>query len=131
MALNFPSGPTNGQTYTYGGITYYYDSSNISWLTTYVAPPSTDFAAANNWANSVGAASNTWANTVSGGYYVGNNGNKGNPSTGPGDIFRVHTNTLTSNIFIDSSNNALAAGPITIAANRTLQINANAVVVIV
>lgn len=39
MALNFPNTPTNGQTYTYNNTLYYYDSANVAWLTTYVAPP--------------------------------------------------------------------------------------------
>lgn len=72
------------------------------------------------------------ANTSSGGsaYYSGNNGDVGT-ATGLGDIFRVHTNTLTANTTIYSGNNALAAGPITVAANRTLTIQANARVAIV
>jgi hypothetical protein len=65
-----------------------------------------------------------------GGYFDGNNGEVGS-SSGLGDIFRVHTNTLTSNVTIYSGNNALAAGPITVAENRSLTIQANARVSIV
>jgi len=31
MALNFPASPTNGQTYTYNGITYVYNSARGTW----------------------------------------------------------------------------------------------------
>ncbi len=75
----------------------------------------------------------TIASTASGsggGYFNGNNGEVGS-ATGLGDIFRVHTNTLTANTTIYSGNNALAAGPITVAVNRTLTIQANARVAIV
>ena len=72
------------------------------------------------------------ANTGGGGgaYFSGNNGDVGTAS-GLGDIFRVHTNTLSANVTIYSGNNALAAGPITVEANRTLTIQANARVAIV
>lgn len=74
----------------------------------------------------------TISSTSSGGgaYFQGNNGDVGSAS-GLGDIFRVHTNTLNSNVTIYSGNNALAAGPITVAVNRTLTIQANARVAIV
>lgn len=51
MALNFPTSPTNGQLYVYNNITYYWDASNVSWVTSYVQPPNVDFTASNNWAN--------------------------------------------------------------------------------
>ena len=71
------------------------------------------------------------ANSITGGaYYSGNNGDVGNAS-GLGDIFRVHTNTLTANVTIYSGNNALAAGPITVASGKVLTIQANARVSIV
>jgi len=64
-----------------------------------------------------------------GGFYKGNNGDV-NPS-GYGDIFRVHSNTMSANIYISSGNNSLAAGPITIATGYRLQINTGARVAIV
>lgn len=72
------------------------------------------------------------ANTSAGGgaYFQGNNGDVGSVS-GLGDIFRVHTNTLNANVTIYSGNNALAAGPITIATGKTLTIQNNARVAIV
>lgn len=75
----------------------------------------------------------TWTTPSSGGggggSYQGNNGVV-NPS-GYGDIFRVHSNTLSGNVYISSGNNSLAAGPITIATGYRLQINTGARVAIV
>lgn len=31
MPLNFPASPIDGQTYTYGTVTYYYDAGNTVW----------------------------------------------------------------------------------------------------
>jgi hypothetical protein len=88
------------------------------------------FAEANN-AETVAIAAFNKANTGGGGggSYKGNNGDV-NPS-GFGDIFRVHTNTLSSNVYISTGNNSLAAGPITIATGYILQINTGARVAIV
>ena len=36
-SLDFPSNPTNGDTYTLNGVTYYYNSSMGAWLTQIVA----------------------------------------------------------------------------------------------
>lgn len=52
-----------------------------------------------------------------GGYYQGNRGEV-SPSN-YGDIFRVHSNTLTQNVTIYSGNNAIAVGPINITGNST------------
>lgn len=71
MALNFPSSPTNGQKYTYNSVTYYYDSGNTSWTTSYIANPSIDLTPANNWANAVGTSGNNYVNTT---FYTATNG---------------------------------------------------------
>jgi hypothetical protein len=55
--------------------------------------------------------------TNSGGYYQGNRGEV-SPSN-YGDIFRIHSNTLTQNVTILSGNNAIAVGPINITGNNT------------
>lgn len=65
-----------------------------------------------------------------GGYFQGNNGDVGSIS-GLGDIFRVHSNTMTTNVTITSGNNATAAGPLTISVNRVLTIQTGARVSIV
>jgi hypothetical protein len=84
-----------------------------------------------NTARDIANAAFDKANTSGGSaYYSGNNGDVGN-ATGLGDIFRVHTNTLTANVTIYSGNNALAAGPITVAVGKTLTIQVNARVAIV
>jgi hypothetical protein len=114
-------------------------------------------AASNSWANTVVAGANGWTNTQitvvfdaantaqytanlafdqantgggGGAYFQGNNGDVGSAS-GLGDIFRVHTNTLTANVTIYSGNNALAAGPISIATGQSLTIETDARVAIV
>jgi hypothetical protein len=88
------------------------------------------FVQANTARDHANAAFNA-ANTAPGAaYYNGNNGERG-LAAGLGDIFRVHTNVLTGNVTINSGNNSLAAGPITVANNRTLIIQANARVSIV
>lgn len=67
MPINFPSSPTNGQSYTSNNITFFYDSNVTAWLTTYVAPPNIDFTPANNWANTLSTTdrliANNFANT--------------------------------------------------------------------
>lgn len=64
-----------------------------------------------------------------GAYYSGNNGDTGE-ATGLGDIFRVHSNTLTQNVTIYSGNNALAAGPITVDSGKVVTIQTGARMVI-
>mgnify|MGYP001455045307 FL=1 len=47
----------------------------------------------------------------------------GEGAGGAGDIIRVHENELNTSVSIDSGNNGLAAGPLTIASGVTLTIN--------
>lgn len=63
---------------------------------------------------------------TSAGYFVGNNGDTGDLTDGLGDIFRVHSNTLTQNVTIISGTNATAGGPLTIANGVTLIIQTGA-----
>lgn len=75
-----------------------------------------------------------WSNVASapgttGGFYQGNNGDLGAGNFG--DIFRTHTNTLTGTVVIPSSNNSIAAGPLTIANGASLTIQNGARVAIV
>lgn len=71
------------------------------------------------------------ANTPSGGsYFKGNNGDVGG-ATGLGDVFRIMSNTITSNIQVGTGTNALAAGPIIIAEGQTLTAQSGARIVIV
>jgi len=57
-----------------------------------------------------------------GGLYKGENGETGSSA---GDIFRVHEQTLNTNVTIDSDENGLCAGPLTIATGVTLTVNGN------
>lgn len=82
---------------------------------------------ARDHANAAFAQANTSGGAA---YFSGNNGDVG-AASGLGDIFRVHTNTLTANVTIYSGNNALAAGPITIEIGKVLTIQNDARVVIV
>jgi hypothetical protein len=85
-----------------------------------------------NSANIIASAAFDKANvsTSSGGYYSGNDGNK--TPENYGDIFRIHSNTLTQNVTILSGNNAIAVGPITITGdNTTLTIQTGSRVVII
>lgn len=55
------------------------------------------------------------------GRYKGENGEVGNSA---GDIFRVHEKTLNTSVTIDADENAVAAGPLTIASGVTLTVTA-------
>ena len=59
---------------------------------------------------------------VGGGFYKGENGEIGNPTTGAGDIFRVNDKELNTNVTIDADENASAAGPLAIATGVTLTV---------
>ena len=56
-------------------------------------------------------------------------GDRGTFGVGGGDIFRVHEQQLDTNVTIDATENALAAGPLTIADGVTLTVNGNLSVV--
>jgi hypothetical protein len=56
-----------------------------------------------------------------GGKFKGERGVTGD-STGAGDIFRVHEQQLDTNVTIDATENALAAGPLTVASGVTLTV---------
>lgn len=61
------------------------------------------------------------AGAAGGGFYKGERGAVG-PVTGKGDIFRVHEQTLNTNVTIDATENALASGPLTVASGVTLTV---------
>jgi hypothetical protein len=65
------------------------------------------------------------AGAAGAGYFDGNNGAAGDTTNGKGDIFRVHSQTLTSNVTIGSTDNALAVGPLTIDSSTVLTVNGN------
>ena len=85
---------------------------------------------ASNAAFNMANAAFAQANTAGGGYFTGNNGDKG--ALNAGDIFRVHSNTMSQSVTILSGNNAICAGPLNIVgANTTLTIQTGARVSIV
>ena len=56
-----------------------------------------------------------------GGRYKGERGAVGNVASA-GDIFRVHEQTLNTNVTIDATENALASGPVAVASGVTLTV---------
>tara|TARA_X000000950_G_C13828048_1_gene624871 strand:+ start:501 stop:1082 length:582 start_codon:yes stop_codon:yes gene_type:complete len=64
------------------------------------------------------------------GYFQGENGVTGNSTNGLGDIFRVHEKQLDTSVTIAANNNALCAGPLTLATGVTLTITSGGSVVI-
>ena len=63
-----------------------------------------------------------------GGAYQGDN-NSGALNGSKADIFRVHEQQLDTNVTIASTDNALAAGPLTIASSVTLTVSGNLTIV--
>ena len=62
-----------------------------------------------------------------GGYFLGENGQTGDTSTGLGDIFRVHEDALDTAVTIAANTNASCTGPITF--NATVTVNGTLTVV--
>ena len=56
-------------------------------------------------------------------------GLRGDTTNGKKDIFRVHEQELNTNVTIASTDNALAAGPLTVANNITLTVSGNLTIV--
>ncbi len=59
--------------------------------------------------------------SLGGGYFQGET-NGGSDTTGKGHIFRVHEQTLNTNVTIASGDNALASGPLTVTASGTVEL---------
>lgn len=62
------------------------------------------------------------ADVQHGGFYKGNNGDRGNTANGREDIIRTHAQSLTRDTTIDATENAMAAGPLTVASGVTLTV---------
>jgi len=54
---------------------------------------------------------------------------RGDTTNGKKDIFRVHEQELNTNVTIASTDNALAAGPLSIASSTTLTVSGNLTIV--
>ena len=59
------------------------------------------------------------------GFFQGENGNRGDTTSGKGDIFRVHESTLNTSVTIASSENALCSGPLTVSTSGTVNLTVN------
>jgi len=58
-------------------------------------------------------------------FFQGENGNRGDTTSGKGDIFRVHEQTLNTSVTIASGDNALAAGPLTVSTSGSVNLTVN------
>lgn len=65
------------------------------------------------------------AQTAIGGYFQGNNFDRGADFSGKDDIFRTHSATLSTNTTIAANDNSYAAGPLTIANSIILTVTGN------
>ena len=52
--------------------------------------------------------------TLGVGFFQGENGSRGDTTSGKGDIFRVNESTLNTSVTIASGDNASCAGPLTV-----------------
>ena len=64
------------------------------------------------------------------GFFQGENGSTGDTTNGKGDIFRVHEQQLDTDVTIAATDNALCAGPLTIATGVTLTVTSGGNLVI-
>ena len=70
--------------------------------------------------------------TLGVGAFFGDNASgalRGDTTNGKKDIFRVHEQELNTNVTIPSTDNALAAGPLSIASSTTLTVSGNLTIV--
>ena len=63
--------------------------------------------------------------TLGVGFFQGENGSRGDTTSGKGDIFRVHESTLNTSVTIASGENALASGPLTVSTSGTVNLTVN------
>ena len=80
----------------------------------------------------VTAAKINSAVTLGVGAFLGDNSSgalRGDTTNGKKDIFRVHEQELNTNVTIPSTDNALAAGPLSIASSTTLTVSGNLTIV--
>ena len=59
------------------------------------------------------------------GFFLGENGTRGDSSSGKGDIFRVNEATLNTSVTIASGDNASCAGPLTVSTSGTVNLTVN------
>ena len=66
----------------------------------------------------------------SAGYFQGENGATGDTASGRGDIFRVHEKELNTSVTIAGTDNALCAGPLTLATGVVITVSTGGTLVI-
>ena len=59
------------------------------------------------------------------GFFQGENGSRGDTSSGKGDIFRINEQTLNTSVTIASGDNASCAGPLTVSTSGTVNLTVN------
>ena len=59
------------------------------------------------------------------GFFQGENGARGDSSSGKGDIFRVNEATLNTSVTIASGDNASCAGPLPVSTSGTVKLTVN------
>ena len=59
------------------------------------------------------------------GFFQGENGSRGDTTSGKGDIFRVNESTLNTSVTIASGDNASCAGPLTVSTSGTVNLTVN------
>jgi len=64
------------------------------------------------------------------GYFQGENGATGDTTNGKGDIFRVHEKQLDTSVTIAGTDNALCAGPLTLATGVIITVSTGGTLVI-
>ena len=64
------------------------------------------------------------------GYFQGDNGTTGDLTSGRGDIFRVHEKQLDTSVTIAGTDNALCAGPLTLATGVVITVSTGGTLVI-
>ena len=63
--------------------------------------------------------------TLGVGFFQGENGSRGDTTSGKGDIFRTHESVLNTSVTIASSENSLCAGPLTVSTSGTVNLTVN------
>lgn len=92
-------------------------------------PGSASFLAPGQNLSDLSNAATARSNLGVGGNFKGENGERN--SGGAGDIFRVHEQTLNTNVTIDADENALCCGPLTVASGVTVTVTSGGILKIV
>ena len=114
------------------GDSFTVSGSTIVFVTALTSSDSIDFIMALGDTLSIGTPSDATitgakfaSTTAAGGYFQGNNFDRGADFSGKDDIFRTHSATLSTNTTIASTDNSYAAGPLTIDTGVTLTVDGN------